>query len=307
MLNFKNLKNFFPKFINKKNYLKNKKLLEIENDKKIFKENYEDYIYKIQDVIRDKKKISFMHSGHTGDMLLNLPVIKEISKTHKCKFFVQLNSPNPKYYDEHPAGQFLMNKQIYDMVFPLLANQKYIESVEVFNNQHIDVNLDIIRKLGLNLIFDNMKYGFHVTGVQPDLNKEFLECNEHPVLKKKIIIHRTLRYQNHFINYNFLEKHEDAYFVGTFKEYEDLKKNLKNLKFYDCKNFLEMAMIIKSSKVFIGNSSIGIIMAEGLKVPRLLEASPHFPAAQIHGEKGYDFYFQAHFEKYFNLLYNLKY
>ena len=30
MLNFKNLKNFFPKFINKKNYLKNKKLLEIE-------------------------------------------------------------------------------------------------------------------------------------------------------------------------------------------------------------------------------------------------------------------------------------
>ena len=56
MINFKNLKNFFPKFINKKNYLKNKKLLEIENDKKIFKENYEDYIYKIQDAIRDKKK-----------------------------------------------------------------------------------------------------------------------------------------------------------------------------------------------------------------------------------------------------------
>ena len=67
-----------------------------------------------------------------------------------------------------------------------------------------------------------------------------------------------------------------------------------------------MAMIIKNSKVHIGNSTLGIDIAEGLKSPRLLEASPYFPARQVHGEKGYDFYFQAHFEKYFNILYNLK-
>ena len=63
-----------------------------------------------------------------------------------------------------------------------------------------------------------------------------------------------------------------------------------------------MASIIKSSKVLIGNSSIGIDIAEGLKSPRLLEASPYFPARQIHGKNGYDFYFQAHFEKYFDYL-----
>jgi len=42
-----------------------------------------------------------------------------------------------------------------------------------------------------------------------------------------------LRYHNHFINYDFLNKFNDLYFVGTFTEYEDLKEHVKNLKFYD--------------------------------------------------------------------------
>ena len=63
-----------------------------------------------------------------------------------------------------------------------------------------------------------------------------------------------------------------------------------------------MAEIIKASKFFLGNSSLGIDLAEATKVPRLLEACPSFPARQIHGENAFDFYFQAHFEKYFEIL-----
>ena len=303
MFSLNKLKNFLPKFLNKKQYLKNKKLEQITNDKEIFKNNYEDRINKIQECLTKKKEISFLHSGHSGDIILNFPVIKELSKTHKCKLFIQLNLPIAKHYDNHPAGQFYMNKKIYNMIVPLIKNQKYIESVEIFNNQHIDINLDLIRELPLNLLFDNMRYGSHITGTQPNLNEKFLECKEHNHLKEKIIIHRSFRQQNHYISYNFLEKYEDAYFIGTFDEYNDLKKSLKNLKFYDCRDFLEMAMIIKSSKIFIGNQSLGLVIAEGLKVSRLLEASPYFPAGQVHGEKGYDFYFQSHFEKYFHMLY----
>ena len=68
-----------------------------------------------------------------------------------------------------------------------------------------------------------------------------------------------------------------------------------------------MANIIKSSKFVIANSSIVFTLAEGLKVPRLLEACPNFPAAQPHGINGFDFYFQTHFEKWFKYLYDLKY
>jgi len=113
-----------------------------------------------------------------------------------------------------------------------------------------------------------------------------------------------LRYHNHLINYDFLNKFNDLYFVGTFTEYEDLKEHVKNLKFYDCKDFLEMAEIIKSCKLFVGNSSLGFTIAQGLKVPRLLEASPRTPSQHIHGKDGYDFFFQSHFEKFFKLLYN---
>ena len=80
---------------------------------------------------------------------------------------------------------------------------------------------------------------------------------------------------------------------------------IKNLEFHDCKDFLEMASIVKSSKFAIGNSSIVFPIAEGLKVPRLLEACPHFPAAQPHGANAFDFYFQSHFEKWFRHLDNL--
>jgi hypothetical protein len=85
-------------------------------------------------------------------------------------------------------------------------------------------------------------------------------------------------------------------------EYDDLKKDIPNLEIYDCKDFLEMAQIIKSSKLFIGNMSVAYPIAEALKVPRLLEGCPYFPIVQPIGENAYDFYFQEHFENYFKIL-----
>jgi hypothetical protein len=58
------------------------------------------------------------------------------------------------------------------MLFPLLKKQEYIHSIEVFKNQDIDINFDIIRELPIKLTFDSMKYGAHISGVQPDLNQK---------------------------------------------------------------------------------------------------------------------------------------
>ena len=103
-----------------------------------------------------------------------------------------------------------------------------------------------------------------------------------------------------------MKKYDNLLFVGLHEEYKDLKEEIPNLEFYDCKDFLEMAQIIKSSKFFLGNSSFGTTLAEGLKVPRLLESFPDFPVMFPTGENAYDFYFQEHLEKWFNHLYNLK-
>ena len=114
---------------------------------------------------------------------------------------------------------------------------------------------------------------------------------------------RSLRRQNYLINYKFLSDYKDILFLGLKKEFLDLKKDMSNLKFHDCKNFLEMTEIIKNSKIFIGNLSFGYTLAEGLKIPRLLESNPEFPLVYPNGGKGYDFYYQIHFEKMFKKLY----
>jgi hypothetical protein len=297
------LKSFYRLF-NKVKYKNYKNLSQIKKDKKLFKENFEEYINQIQSNLKKKKEISFLHSGHTGDIINILPILKELSETHVCKLYIQIGSLNKKFYPNHPAGKVFMNKKIYDMLLPLLSKQQYIESIEIFNNQNIDINFDLIKELPIKLNFDSMKYGCHISGIQPDLNQIFLNVEEHPEIQNKIVVLRSLRYHNHFINYNFLNKYDDVYFIGMDYEYSELKKDINNLKFYNCKNFLDMAQIIKSSRLFIGNSSLGFTLAEGLKVPRLLEAYPFNGSQQVHGLNGYDFYFQTHFEKFFKLLYN---
>jgi hypothetical protein len=298
--------NFLNKFFNNKKYLKNKQTAKIKKDKDIFKNKYENYINEIQENLRNKENISFLHSGHIGDIVNILPILKEISKTHKCDLFIELDLPVPIHYDNHPAGKFFLNKRIYQMLYPLLKKQPYINNIDIFKSQHIDINFNLIRELPINLLFDNNRYGFHIAGVQVDLSKKYLEVQDHSTMKGQITICRSARYQNNLISYSFLENFENTYYIGTFNEYKDLKIEIKNLKYYECKDFLDMAMIIKNSKVHIGNSTLGIDIAEGLKSPRLLEASPYFPARQVHGENGYDFYFQSHFEKYFDILFNKK-
>ena len=115
---------------------------------------------------------------------------------------------------------------------------------------------------------------------------------------------RSLRRQNSLINFNFLNSYKNVLFVGLENEYQDLNKSIKNLKFYDCEDFFELASIIKSSKIFIGNLSFGFALAEALKVPRLLESRPDFPLVYPNGEKAFEFYFQEHFEELFKKLYS---
>ena len=63
-----------------------------------------------------------------------------------------------------------------------------------------------------------------------------------------------------------------------------------------------MAEIIKASKFFLGNLCFSYSLAEGLKVPRLLETCPDFPIVFPVGSNAFDFYHQNHLEKFFHYL-----
>lgn len=290
-------KKIFYKFTNKKNYQLFKIELVRQKSLAILKSGLETKINEIQLSLK-KNEISFLHSGHLGDIINALPVIKELSKNHKCSLYLQIGKPLPvnSLGYKHETDNTFMSAKMVEMILPLLKSQKYINKAEEFKEQEIDIDLDLFRQIPMNFNLDEVRWYFHLTGVHTDLSKEYLFAEPHPSIKDKIVIMRSTRRKNIFINYNFMNKYKNVLFIGLKEEYEDLKKEIPNMQFYDCKDFLEAAQIIKSSKFFIGNSSLGFTIAEGLKVPRIMESYPDFPIIYPNGGHGYDFYFQTHFE-----------
>ena len=301
-----NILKYYYKLFNFKKYKALKQQKAIQLSLKVFNDKYKLYIDKIQNKIIEKKEINFLHSGHLGDLIYALPVIKELAKDHVCCFYIQANKNMPVEYHKHPAGNVYIDDRMLNLFLPLMKEQKFIHKVEKYNNQEIDINFDIFREIFPNIHFNSPRWYFHITGVQVDLADPYLDVKPHEKIKNKIVIHRTFRHRNQFINYKFLEKYKNLIFIGLKDEYEDLKQDIKNLEFYDCKDYLEMAQIIKACKFFIGNQSIAYPIAEALKVPRILEAEPLFPVVQPIGKDSFDFYYQPHFEKWFKHLYYLK-
>ena len=293
-----NIQKYFYKLFDKKKYLSFKKEREIQRSLNQFNKKYKSYIEEVHEKIRNKKQLNLLHSGHLGDLIYAMPVIKELAKNHVCHFYIQTNKIMPVEYYNHPAGNVFIDDRMLNLFLPLMKEQKFIHKVEKYNNQEIDINFDIFRELPVNINFNSPRWYFQITGIQVDLTDPYLEVEPHDEIKNKIIIHRTFRHRNQFINYKFLQKYKDLIFIGIKDEYEDLKKDIKNLDFYNCKDYLDMARIIKSCKFFIGNQSVAYPMAEALKVPRILEAEPLFPVVQPIGKNAFDFYFQPHFEKW---------
>jgi len=274
------------------------------SDKKLdfYNQNIKDEILKIDNSLNNKDKINFLHSGHLGDMVYSLPLIKELSKTKECNLYIQINKKMKLYYHNHPSGNVMVNGKTAKLMLPLLKSQSYLNSSNIYNDENIDVNLDLFRDMPFNLIFHSIRWYSHLTGTPINMENQFLNVEDNKDFKGKIVIVRSPRYRNQFINYKFLKDVKNIVCVGLRSEYEDLKKDIKYLEFYDCKDFLEMAQIIKSSKFFLGNLCFAYSIAEGLKVPRLLETCPDFPVVFPTGINAYDFYHQIHFEKYFSLL-----
>ena len=305
------IKKLFYKLTNKDKHfhykMNLKKAANIKQNVRLFKKEFKQKIINIQKSIENKKELSFLHYGHLGDVVNSLPVIKELSKTHKCNFYIQAKKPlepNARHYKRFGDYVFLTDANV-DKLLPLFMNQPYIHKVDKYTNQEIDIDLNLIREMPIDFNIDSVRWYSQLTGIHTDLSVPYIFAEPHDVIKNKVTIMRNVRRKNYFTNYKFLKKYENLLFIGLNDEYEDLKKEVPNLEFYDCKDFLEMAQIIKSSKLFLGNLSFGYTIAEGLKIPRLLESVPEFPLVYPNGKNAYDFYFQEHFEKLFSYLYYL--
>ena len=219
------IKKLFYKLTNKDRHfhykMNLKKAAAVKQNIRLFKTEFKQKIINIQKNIKNKKELSFLHYGHLGDVVNSLPVVKELSKTHKCNFYIQAKKPlepHARHYKYFGDYVFLTEANV-DMLLPLFMNQPYIHKVDKYTNQEIDIDLNLIREMPINHDLDSVRWYFQLTGVHSDLSVPYLFVEPHKIIKNKVIIIRNARRKNSFTNYKFLKKYENLLFIGLNDEY----------------------------------------------------------------------------------------
>jgi len=208
----------------------------------------------------------YSHKGSLGDIIYSLPAILSLG-----------------------GGIInIVKKAHYDTLYSLLEIQPNIK----INCTCKGINLDKYRKIDYHSNHKKHLAQSHaeVLNTFVDLSKPWL-FNIEPIKEAEIIVSRTRRYHDkEEIDWTLLKEYVDKIlFLGTKKEYERFKlKRFPALYRYKfCKDGLEMARIIKGSKLFIGNQSFGFSLAEAMKHPRVLEICYAYDNCRPSGDSWY--------------------
>lgn len=264
-----------------------------------------DFVRRAQEVLPPvtafpiNRTINVKHSGQLGDVIYCIPAMQTFSGDQGVNLYLHLNQPvQQEPFWSHPLGNVLLNDKIYQMAEPLLKVQPAIRSYARYEKEKIDVDFDIFRELPWNHHKGHIsRWHFLYYPGSVDLSKQWLTVpSVNPIASEGIVVCRSQRYNAPGIDYSFLKKYPEVYFLGVENEYQLLKQSIPSLTYLPVKDFLEMASIIAGAKLFIGNQSAPFAMAEGLKVNRLLETYFDCPNVIIEGDTGFEFCFQPQFE-----------
>jgi hypothetical protein len=215
---------------------------------------------------------NFFCRGALGDIILCLPTI------------IALGGGNLYLRKEHH----------WQTVRRLLEKQDYINCCELeLPGVHIDHNLDTFRPINKsNRSIHIAKCILMSQNTTYDISEPWL-FNIEKTHIADVIINRTARYHDkNIIDWNSL-KSTNCTFIGSRKEHTQFCNQYFSLPYYDCKDALEIASVIKGSKFFVGNSSLSFAIAEAMKHKRVLEVCFSKPSCL---PQGYDGYISLHEE-----------
>ncbi len=263
--------------------------------------NVLDTVEKIKAESKATGYLNVLHSGNAGDIIYAMPTLKKMHEVTKApiNFYLRLNQPLiMSGYSSHPMGNVMLNEKMASMLSPLIESQSYINSCLVYTDQKIHIDLDAVRSKTISLTNGNIaRWYSYFTGITPQLWKSWLTVEPDKKYAGRIILARSERYRNPSIDYSFLSQYDNITFVGVKSEYEDMKKAVPDMEWVQVPDFLALAGMIAGCKLFIGNQSFPFSLAEGLKVPRILEVYSKTANVIPEGENAHEFYFQNNFEE----------
>jgi len=206
--------------------------------------------------------IDFQHSGNVGDIFYGLS---------KCATYDKVNL--------YLVISELMPIKLATSAIKLIETQPYIDKVEIYTEQHIDVSLDSFRHFCMDLSQMPLAYA-HLNLLNRfwNLANPWVHCNEKDE-QYPIIINQTERYYGYVDYLGIINTfgEDNIGFIGTETEYNKFCDDYKKVNYVETKDFLEVAKVIKGSKIFIGNQSSPYAIAEGMKHPRLQSSCEEAP------------------------------
>ena len=259
--------------------------------------------------------ITYKNSFNSGDLITMLPGMQKLYREtgQKAKIYQRLDMP-AYYYDDanHPIRdknnvQVCMNEATFLMMKPLLEAQDYIESFEIWQGEKVQFDFDLTRHSSQIPLPSG---SIHAWGslifpqLECDLSEPWVDA-KYTSIGNRILINRTFRYNNPYIDYHFLKKHkpETLAFIGTEQEQDKFCKDWGlEITRIDIPDFRRLAMAIKSCRFFVGNQSLCWHLADAMKQKRILEVCAAYPNSFPTGKDGYSFVTQPALEYQFNQL-----
>ena len=206
--------------------------------------------------------LNFIHYGKCGDIIYSLYIIKQLGGGNL--YIV----PNDK-----------LRKDSFTKLEPLVLSQPYISSFIFTKNIPTDhINLNRFREISRKTLEKQHLIQTHIDAVNQFYNYKLdkYDQNTHstwlhvPKTNWKhdyIVVQRSERYHNgSFIYKDHIEPNLRIVFCGGSVEYDKFKKLLPDniIEYYLPKDFLEFAKLIRDSRYYIGNQSVGSAIAQGL-------------------------------------------
>lgn len=208
----------------------------------------------------NKARVFGLH-GKLGDKLYAMPLIRYLGGGHVV-------------YAPRGAIKFLMRQPYVKSVNAGNPPDFHCLGYKVHRNGH-----------GYRMIRPRQTLAeYHFTGLRIpspslwDLNHELTPwfVAKEPDIQRDIVVHRSFRYRNPRVNWDFLNNFVGrVYCVGSRHEAQFFKQ--WKVKWVPTKNIDDLAMVINSAKVFIGNQSTPLAIAAGLGKNRLIEEATGHP------------------------------
>ena len=207
--------------------------------------------------------LSFCSSGDLGDILASLPAVRHLGG-------------GDYYFVDRPVTKTLSTRA--HLIRPLLEAQPYIREVIVGEPpQEAELyDFSTFRSggipWGVTLGALQAKWVGIPTGTT-DFTTPWLTAKPAQGYSDKLIVARSSRYQNFMFPWKKIVQFcgPDIVFIGLPDEHKAFCESFGNVEYRLTKDLLEAATVISGAAGFIGNQSSPFNVAEGLKVPRILE------------------------------------